>query len=126
MKLKSLLSIMLIGMISLTAFATTSKLEQKQKTEFDFEPSVQIEAVNVANDFQVVFVLTRAHFLNNSEVEVFTISNINPFLAVLTDVGWQDKKQTYQLISYRDKLLENYNLNFKNQFNSVPNMRSNC
>jgi hypothetical protein len=124
MKLKSLLSIMLIGMISLTAFATTSKLEQKQKTEFDYEPSVQIEAVNVANDFQVAFVLTTATILNNSEVKVFTIY-INP-LAVLNDVGWKRKKQTYQSISYHDKLLENYNLNFKSQFNSVPNMRSNC
>ena len=28
---------MLIGMINLTAFATTSKLEQKQKTEFKTE-----------------------------------------------------------------------------------------
>lgn len=125
MKLKSLLSIMLIGMISLTAFATTSKLEQKQKTEFDFEPSVQIEAVNVANDFQVVFVLTNSAILKNSKVEVFTISNVNPFLAELTDVGWKRKKQSYQSISYQDNLLENYNLNFKNQFNSVPNMRSN-
>ncbi|MES2796675.1 MAG: hypothetical protein V4683_11950 [Bacteroidota bacterium] len=113
-------------MISLTAFASTSKLDQKQKTEFKIEPSVQIEAVNVANDFQVVFVLTRTTFLNNSEVKGFAISNVNPFLAELTDVGWKRKKQSYQSISYQDKLLENYNLNFKNQFNSVPNMRSNC
>ncbi len=118
--------ILLIGMISLTAFASTSKLDQKQKTEFKIEPSVQIEAVNVANDFQVVFVLTRTTFLNNSEVKGFAISNVNPFLAELTDVGWKRKKQSYQSISYQDKLLENYNLNFKNQFNSVPNMRSNC
>jgi len=116
--------ILLIGMISSTAFATTSKLDQKQKTEFKIEPSVQIEAVNVANDFQVVFVLTNSTILKNSEVKVFTFS-INP-VAVLKDVGWQSEKQTYQSISYHDKLLENYNLNFKNQFNSVPNMRSNC
>lgn len=116
--------ILLIGMISLTAFATTSKLDQKQQTEFNIEPSVQIEAVNVANDFQVAFVLTRGTFLRNSEVEVFTIS-INP-VAVLKELGWKRKKQSYQSISYHDKLLENYNLNSKNQFNSVPNMRSNC
>jgi len=111
-------------MISLTAFATTSKLEQKQKTEFKMEPSFQIEAVNVANDFQVVFVLTNSAILKNSEVEVFTIF-INP-VAILNDVGWKRKKQSYQSISYQDKLLENYTLNFKNHFNSVPNMRSNC
>lgn len=116
--------ILLIGMISLTAFATTSKLDQKQKTEFKIEPSVQIDAVNVVNDFQVAFVLTSAPFLNNSEVKVFTIS-INP-VAILKDVGWQREKQTYQSIQYHDKLLENYNLNFKNQFKSVPNMRINC
>jgi hypothetical protein len=116
--------ILLIGMISLTAFASTSKLDQKQKTEFKVEPSVQIEAVNVANDFQVVFVLTRTTFLNNSEVKGFTIF-INP-VAILNDVGWKIEKQTYQLTSYHDKLLENYNLNFKNQFKPVANMRSNC
>lgn len=115
---------MLIGMISMTAFATTSKLEQKQKTEFKTEPSFQIEAVNVANDFQVAFVLTNSTILKNSEVKVFTFS-INP-VTVLKDVGWKGKKQSYQSILYQDKLLENYNLNFKNQFNSVPNMRSNC
>jgi hypothetical protein len=116
--------ILLIGMISLTAFASTSKLDQKQKTEFKVEPSVQIEAVKVVNDFQVVFVLTRASFLNNSEVKGFAIF-INP-IAILNDVGWKSEKQTYQLTSYHDKLLENYNLNFKNQFKPVANMRSNC
>jgi hypothetical protein len=87
-------------MISLTAFAATSKLDQKQKAEFEIEPSFQIEAVNVTNE--------------------------NPFLAIITDVGWQNEKQTYQLISYHEKLLHNYNLNFKNQFKPVANMRSNC
>jgi hypothetical protein len=125
MKLKTTLSIILIGMISLTAFATTSKLEQKQKTEFKIEPSVQIEAVNVANDFQVAFVSTGVTFLESTLVLVDQ-RNVEPFLAIITDVGWQSKKQSYQSISYQDKLLENYNLNFKNQFNSVPNMRSNC
>ena len=115
---------MLIGMINLTAFATTSKLEQKQKTEFKTETSFQIEAVNVANDFQVAFVLTNSAILNNSEVKVFTIF-INP-VAVLNDVGWQIEKQSYQFISYQEKLPGNYNLNIKNQFHSAPNIRSNC
>ena len=115
--------ILLIGMISITAFATTSKPDQKQKTEFKTEQLFQIEAVNVGNDFQVAFVLTSTPFLHNSEAKVFTFS-INP-VAVLKDVGWQSEKQTYQSTSYPDKLLENYNLNFKNQFKSVPNIRSN-
>ena len=115
--------ILLIGMISLTAFATTSKLDQKQKTEFNIEPWVQIEAVNVANDFQVVSVLTGATFLNNREVKVFTIS-IVPEINSIDDVLWQSEKQTYQSILYQDKLLENYNLHFKNQFNLVSNTRS--
>jgi hypothetical protein len=113
--------ILLIGMISLTAFATTSKLDQKQKTEFKSEPSVQIEAVNVANDFQVVSVST-VTFLNNSEVKVFTIS-INP-VAISNDVGWQGEKQTYQITSYNDKLLENYNT-YKLQ-NAAVRIRDNC
>jgi hypothetical protein len=116
--------ILLIGMISITAFATTSKLDQKQKTELKTDLSVQIESVNVANDFQVVFVMTNSAILSNSEVKVFAFS-INP-VAVLKDVGWQSKKKTYQPISYHDKLLENYNLNFKSQFKPFANIRSNC
>lgn len=116
--------ILLIGMISLTAFATTSKLDQKQQTEFNIETSVQIEAVNVANDFQVVSV-SGATFLNNGEVKAFTFS-IVPEINSIDDVGWQSEKQTYQSIVYQDKLLENYNLNFKNQFTPVVNIRSNC
>ena len=116
--------ILLIGMISLTAFATTSKLDQKQKTEFNTEQSFQIEDVHVANDFRVISVLTEVTFLNNGKVKVFTFY-INP-VTILKDVGWKSEKQTHQSISYHGKLLENYNLNFKNQFNSVPNMRSNC
>lgn len=116
--------ILLIGMISLTAFATTSKLDQKQQTELNIEPSVQIEAVNVANDFQVVSV-SGATFLNNGKVKAFTFS-IVPEINSIDDVGWQSEKQTYQSIVYQDKLLENYNLNFKNQFTPVVNIRSNC
>lgn len=114
--------ILLIGMISLTAFATTSKLDQKQKTEFNTEQSFQIEDVHVANDFRVISVLTEVTFLNNNEVKVFTIF-INP-VAVFNDVGWKRKKQSYQYASYQNKLRGNYNLNFKNQFNSVSNTRS--
>lgn len=116
--------ILLIGMISLTAFATTSKLDQKQKTEFKSEPSVQIEPVNVANDFQVISVHTGVIFLNNSEVKVFTIS-INP-VAISNDVGWQTEKQAYQLISYHDKLLENYNLQFTSLKRAAATIRNDC
>jgi hypothetical protein len=109
-------------MISITAFATTSKLEQKQKTELRTEPLVQIKSVNVENDFKAVSVFTEVQFLKNIELEYFKIS-INS-MAVLKDLGWQKEKQTYQLISYPDKLLENYNLNFKNQFDKGSNTRS--
>jgi len=42
-----MLSILLIGMISLTAFATTSKLEQKQKAIIKLDQMVSIDVVNV-------------------------------------------------------------------------------
>jgi len=111
--------ILLIGMISLTAFATTSKLDQKPTTDFRIEPSIQIEVVNVANDFQVVSVYTGVTILNNCEVEVFKIA-INP-VAVLKDVGWQKEKKTCQSKAYQDKFLDNY----KNQFKPIANMRCN-
>jgi hypothetical protein len=95
MKLRTALSIMLIGMISLTAFATTSKLEQKPKTTLTPVQSVCIEVVNVATvDF--VFYEINSKVLSNKAY--FTLKNVDEpcnTLAYLDDVGWNDSRFNY-------------------------------
>lgn len=117
--------ILLIGIISLTAFATTSKLDQKPTTEFKIEQSVQIEAVNVDYYFDVVSVNMDSAFSQC----IFIESNqkiVKPSLAIITDVGWQNESLPFKQIVYKDKLLENYNLhNTKLQKASVT-IRNDC
>ena len=117
--------ILLIGIISITAFATTSKLDQKPTTVLTTDHSVCVDAVNVDYTFDVVFVTMDAAFSQC----IFIVSNqkiVKPSLAIITDVGWQSSKRYFKEVPYTEKLLENYNLNFKSQFNPVANMRSNC
>ena len=117
--------ILLIGIISLTAFASTSKLDQKPPTALTADHSVCFDAVNVDYTFDVVSVPMDAAFSQC----IFIVSNqkiVKPSLAIITDVGWQSSKRYFKEVPYTEKLLENYNLNFKSQFNPVANMRSNC
>ena len=99
MKLRTCLSIMLIGMISLTAFATTSKLEQKPTTTITPVQSVCIEVVNVAT---VDFVLCEINSKVLSNYAYFTLKNVDETyntLAYLDDVGWNDSRFNYNLLS---------------------------
>jgi len=118
--------ILLIGMISLTAFATTSKLDQKPTAALTTDHSICIESVNVDYNFQVVSVPIEAAF---SE---FIFSNFNqnyvqPLLATITDVGWQSEDLSFVYIPYKEKLIENYNLNFKTiKTSSCNRIRNDC
>lgn len=118
--------IFLIGIISLTAFATTSKLDQKQTTVLTTEQSVMIDAVNVDYTFDVVSVPMDAAFSQC----IFIVSNqkiVKPSLAIITDVGWQSSKRYFKEVPYTEKLLENYNLNFKTSKTSSCNrIRNDC
>ncbi|MBC7750073.1 MAG: hypothetical protein H7Z76_16130 [Methylotenera sp.] len=106
MKIRTLLSIMLIGMISLTAFATTSKLEQKQKPTITLDQTVCIDVVNVGTiDFVVNEINSNmqseayAYFILKNEREPGT------HLAIITDVGWKVSKQNFT-DKYKRNLLE--------------------
>lgn len=118
--------ILLIGMISLTAFATTSKPDQKPTTVITTDHSVCIDAVNVDHSFDVVSVTMDAAFYQC----VFIVNNqkiVNPSLAIITDVGWQSESLSFEQIGYNEKLLENYNLNFKTDKTSSCNrIRNDC
>lgn len=96
MKLRTALSIMLIGMISLTAFATTSKLEQKPTTTLTPVQSVCIEVVNVATvDFVFYEINLKVQSIANA---YFTLKSENKpltLVAAIDDVGWKVSEQNY-------------------------------
>lgn len=118
--------ILLIGIISLTAFATKSKLDQKPPTALTTDHSVCIDAVNVDYTFDVVSVPMDAAFSQC----IFIVSNqkiVKPSLVIITDVGWQSSKRYFKEVPYTEKLLENYNLNFKTSKTSSCNrIRNDC
>lgn len=102
----------LIGMISFTAMASTPLTEQKPKIEIVKDFNVQAVADNVLSDYS--FQVT-AFSLQVDEAPIFRIVH-KPFgtLAIITDVGWHSSKQAFKKIPYTEKLLENYNLHFRN------------
>ncbi|WP_310560385.1 hypothetical protein [Flavobacterium sp.] len=100
MKLRTSLSIMLIGMISLTAFATTSKLEQKPKPTFTLDQKVYVEVVNV-EAFDLVYIEVAIKSLSNANA-YFTLKNVDEpcnTLAYPDDVGWNDSRFNYNQYS---------------------------
>lgn len=111
--------ILLIGMVSLTAFATTSKLDQKQKTELVSEFTFQANDVIVVNEYQVT------PFVDATIIKSFADSVI--INAVITDVGWRKPEHKFTSIQYKEKLLENCNDNFVYLNKKVANsIRSDC
>lgn len=98
MKLRVLLSIMLIGMISLTAFATTSKLEQKSKPTITLNQKVYVDVVNVeAQDFIYAEVKTKPMSFTNAQSFLKTVDEPFNSLTYLDDVGWIDLRINYNL-----------------------------
>jgi hypothetical protein len=82
-------------MVSFTAGATTTKPEQKQKTEFIKGVTTQINAVSVENHYQVVFVNTDAKIKTEFKVKSFEVNKPITSEATNDDVGWKVSKKNY-------------------------------
>lgn len=121
------LFMLLIGMISFTAMATTTaKPEQKQKMEIIKEFKAQeVTPVIVVLEYPAVFV--EAVFMPGANPTKKPIDEPTYLFAVLLDVGWQGTESKNKLIPYREKLLDNYNLHFKSYTQEpIKRIRSNC
>lgn len=117
------LFMLLIGMIGFTAMASTPLTEQKQKIEIVKDFQVHAIADNVLS-FELVSVDTDTIYLQSNEAHILRIVT-EPFntLAIITDVGWHSSKQPFKKIPYTEKLLENYNLHFKNSLSAYKENR---
>ena len=89
----------LVCLTSFTAGATTTKPEQKQKTELVKEFPFQANAVSVENDYQVAFEFSDATI--KTEFEVKSFDGIKPITlqATNTDVGWRSSRINYSQYS---------------------------
>ncbi len=87
----------LVCLTSFTAGATTTKLEQKQKTELVKGFTTTINAVSVENDYQFVFVSSDAKIKTEFEVKSFELIKPITSQAINDDVGWRDSGLNYNL-----------------------------
>lgn len=127
MKLLRSVCIMFIGIMSLTAFGTTTERDQKPQTEFIQEVQKPVTFVNVATDF---------YFVANAALNevVFTVSNYKSktstnFTAIITDVGWQTWQRATAKSVYKEKLNPDFNISFLdriNRNNIFKEVRDNC
>lgn len=99
-------------MISLTATATTAKLEQKQKPELVKEFTLQTKTVNVENELHAVIFQDVAYFQESNEPVLKTSNDHVTSFAIVSDVGWKSSERKFIQIPYTEKLLENYNKDF--------------
>lgn len=95
--------ILLIGMIGMTAFATASKLDQKQKPDFQLKQSFQLNAVNADVAFVASFPILYQHIDVGLEINVRKTTLTKSFVHI-RDVGWCSSKQRFSNIPYKEKL----------------------
>lgn len=117
---------LLIGMISFTVMGSTPPSEQKTKAKIEKDYQVT-EFVGTVLSYEIAS--TDVVLLQNGDFITFEVkSNAKPnHSAILVDVGWQSNKRYFKQIPYTEKLLENYNLNFKDKLLfSADCIRDNC
>lgn len=122
------LFISLIGMMSMTAFATTSEPEQKQNPVFTDQPIELVYTVNVESNFDFVAVETPT-IKQGVFTHVLRKSNfIYEFVAILADVGWQSRKAVYVNIPYKEQLHTDYVIDKKQilSYLGLINKRFSC
>lgn len=120
MRLIKGLFMFLIGMISFTVMATTATLEQKQKTELVKDVcSYSMPVSVVIND-------NAAFFPSNDKSPLELKRQCLTPLVMTTDVGWNCQSKPTLKIHYKEKLLENCNLDFTDKTNPFcPTNRNN-
>ena len=119
MKLIRGLFMLLIGMIGFTAMASTPLTEQKQKIEIvkDLHVLTAVENVQIT-DFAFATVKVNQEVTQSGDYKQIISESYNPS-AIVTDVGWRRQYQFYKKTPYTEKLLENYNLLFRNSLRII-------
>jgi hypothetical protein len=122
------LFISLIGMMSMTAFATTSEPEQKQNPVFTDQPIELVYTVNVESNFDFVAVETPTIKQGVFTQVLLKSSILYEFVAIITDVGWQSRKAVYSNIPHKEKLHTDYVIDKKQilSYLGLINKRFSC
>lgn len=126
MKFKTSLFILLIGMISFTSLATTPMMEQKP--EATVVKVMNLDEVVVVVNENVDFVQALNELTEAFKTLNVTLKDFNPnTLAIINDVGWNLSYKQTTMITYKEKLLENFNLHFKDKLLFTDTLvRDNC
>lgn len=121
------LFISLIGMMSMTVFATTSEPEQKQNPVFTDPPIELVYTANVENNNVDIFMISP--LTPSLTTHVLLKSNIlYEFVTIITDVGWQSRKAVYSNIPHKEKLHTDYVIDKKQilSYLGLINKRFSC
>lgn len=110
MKLYKLLFIFLIGMISFTVLGSTTHREQKLKSVFKIEKSIEVNAVNVESNasFKGFISESRQNYINSIVIRTNDNPTINYNYKALLDVGWHFNKGYNYISHYKEKLTSKY------------------
>lgn len=115
-----------IGMIGTTLMASTPLPEQKATIVIEDHYKVTDFTADVL--YYEIATVDVAVFQNIDVIVFEPKSNAKPNVsAVLDDVGWKTDNRKFKQIPYTEKLLEDFNLNFKDKLLfTVDSIRDNC
>lgn len=122
-----MLFIFLIGMISMTAMASTPQLEQKQKPTIQksLEPFSIVENVQIEVAFEPIKVTS---IMPGTSLSFVIKERIVNDLAIIDDVGWILEKHQAAITPYFEKMQLKYIPDLRNQIRKTgtPSAREQC
>lgn len=126
MKFK-MLFIFLIGMISMTAMASTPQLEQKQKATIQksLEPFQIVENVQIVA-FETIETTTIK--MPGTSLSFVIKERVIQHLAIIDDVGWSIKRHQAAITPYFEKMQLKHLPDLRNQIRKtgIPSAREQC
>lgn len=127
MKPIRMLFMLVTCMVAFTVTAnTTAKPEQKQKAELVKEFTPFTNTVSVVTTFEIVSIKVEANCFQDNQILIYVKAYEPLNYAVVTDVGWQSNEQPINIVS-REKLLKNYDLQFRNKhLLGISRIRDKC
>jgi hypothetical protein len=122
MKIKHVLFILLVGMTSLTAMATTAKPEQNQKAEFLKDFTIQLETVSVEMSYQAAIFNDLAINQESNILISTNLTNHSIFYLIIKDSAWLITNERFIQILHKEKMIENNNLHLTKRTvkNNIP------
>jgi len=126
MKFK-MLFIFLIGMISMTALASTTMLEQKQKTTIQ-KSLKHFQIVEIVQNEVSFITIDNTSIMERASISHLIKERIVKQLAIIDDVGWNIQDYIFKNNIYLEKMHLNYIPDLREEIRSkkISSQRKSC